>query len=413
MSSWGEDLLRYKQEKLRTPWDVSRAPTPNPRVKWSDLSQKHRAFNPVLQRDITTPAEQQRQQQEAQQRAQHAARAMENRLATTYIHYDPLTNQTKYPSKVPAPKDPFIIADTRTDYNILNFKNHYNRERWNQFYGSKPADRGKKTEFSDELTYKKDFDILSTKYKKNHYSRVWDEQEQLRQEKEAEFYKRNKFNAVKGIFYDTEKEIAFRKRRKDFIEQHSQKEPQLPPSLLKADGQLFNVVNNEVLDEAGVARKQALDNRSLETRKKKNIFETEVKARQAREYELNLQRKLNRVSHQRDAGVRARGYDPITNEPFAGVGAKKLAPSRQMPSVSPWDKAVHAAARRVIGNQERRSRTQSAGRRALRTGASATSSGRRQPTAQGPVPPGVPFIPRDRKMKSARPRGQTGRVNAR
>ncbi len=67
----------------------------------------------------------------------------------------------------------------------------------------------------------------------------------------------------------------------------------------------------------------------MEGCKKKVLFETEVKARQSQEYELNLSRQLARVSHHRDEAVRARGYDPLTNQPFEGAGAKTLAPSRQ------------------------------------------------------------------------------------
>lgn len=415
MSSWGEDLLRYKQEKLKTPWDVSRAPTPHARVKWSELAQKQRAFNPVLQRDVSTSAERRRAAQEAQAKQRHADRAMHNRLKTTYVHYDVLTNQTKYPTLKPEEKRPFVIADTRTDYNILNFNSHFNKDRWDQFTQSKAADRGKKVDYGAELTFAKDFDIVSTKYKADHNARVWREREAARVEKEEEFRKRNDYNPVRGVFYDKQKEKAFRRLRQKFVDQHSQKEPQLPPSLLKADGQLFNVVNHEVLDEDGVKRKEAFDNRSLEVRKKKNEFETAIKERQNREYELTLSRKLNRVSHQRDAGVRARGYDPITNQNFSGVGAKQLAPSRQVAKPSGWDMALHAARRVQSSNQERHTRTQSAGRRALNSGnvlaaTRRTHTGSRKAAAP---PTGTPIIPRERKLRSSRPRGQTGRVNVR
>ena len=407
-SSWGEELLRYKQEKLRTPWDVANAPAPHRRAKWASIAAEQRAFNPVLQRPVKTAAERHLASEEKSRMKQHLERAVQTRLKHTYVHYDPISNQTRYPSKIPPPKKEHIIADTRTDYNILNFQDHFNKDRWNQFTKAKPADLGKKTDFSADITYAKDFDIVSTKYKEKHDERVQEEFNKTLAEKQNEFHKRNVYNPVRGTFYNKNKEIAFRHRRKEFMEQHSlQYDP--PKHLQNTDGALFNILNHEVFDEEGMARKEAYDNRSLETKKKKVEFENLVKERQAKEYELNLSRKLARVSHQRDGAIRARGYDPLTNQPFSGVGAKQLAPSQQVPKPTGWERAVHASTRVLSNNQERRERAQTSGRRALRSGSSVARS--RTVTASRPEGPGVPFIPRERKLKSSRPRGQTGRVN--
>ena len=294
-SSWGEDLLRYKQEKLRTPWDVKGGPSQHPRVKWSELAQKHRAFNPLLQRPIKTAAARRLESQEAQRKQQAAQRAIEKRLANTYIHYDPVSNETRYPSKIPPPKKEHIIADTRTDYNILNFNQHFNKDRWHQFTKAKREDLGKKTDFPAELTYAKEFDIVSTKYKSGHDERVSEEQRRLLQEKQEEFRRRNKYNAVRGVFYDKSKEIAFRQRRKEFMEAHSQAYD--PPEHLRgADGALYDIVSMEVRDPEGLARKEALDNRSLEGKKKKTIFEQMVKERQSKEYVRCCVRQLHLAS---------------------------------------------------------------------------------------------------------------------
>jgi len=409
MSSWGQDLMKYKQEKLRTPWDVDGGPALNERVRWSELSRQQRAFNPLLQRDVSTAAERSRQAAEQERKRLAAEKAMNNRLKTTYIHYDVVTNQTKYPSKVPAPKKNFVIADTRTDYNIVNFGEHFNKNRWDQFTTAKPKDLGKKTDFPADITYAKDFDIVSTKYKNNHDERVQQEFNTTLAAKKEQFRSRNVFNPVRGTFFDKEKEIAFRLRRKEFMEQHSQRyDP--PEHLQDTDGALYNILNNEVYDPTGIARKEAYDNRSLETRKKKVEFEAKVKERQAQEYELMLSRKLARVSHQRDAAQRARGYDPVTNEPFSGVGAKKLAPSQQKRKLSPWEQAMHASSKVLGSDAARRTRAQSTGRRALSSSGSRVVS-RTATATRRPEGPGVPFIPRERKMTSSRTRGRTGRVN--
>ncbi len=69
---------------------------------------------------------------------------MELRLKNTYVHYDVVSNQTRYPTKVPQEKKPHVIADTRTDYNVLNFEPHFNKDRWDQFMPARKPDAGKK-----------------------------------------------------------------------------------------------------------------------------------------------------------------------------------------------------------------------------------------------------------------------------
>lgn len=422
MASWGAQLLKYKQDKLKTPWDTVGGPAAilQPHVKWSELSQKQRAFNPVLQCHVSTSGERRLRDAEIHKEKKRAQNAIEKRLKHTYVSYDVVSNEVKYPSKESPPKKEFIIADTRTDYNILNFQEHFNKKKWNQFTKARVADAGKKTDFPADITYAKDFDIVSTKYKEHHAKRVRAHHQKTLKEKQEEFHRRNKYNPIRGIFHDKAKEIAYRHRRKDFMEQHSQNPKPKPQSLEDADGALFNIITQDVYDKEGLRKKEAFDNRSVETRKQKIIFEMGVKKRQSEEYELNLSRKLNRISFKRLEDIRSRGYDPITNEPFTGVGAKVLAPSQQKRRMSDWERVQYAAQSNVLSNndQARRARSQSAGKEALRSTLKQGNSMNRSTTRNFNMQKGngegqrrMPTIPKERRMSTNRPRGQTGRVN--
>merc|ERR1712025_530162 len=81
------------------------------------------------------------------------------------------------------------------------------------------------------------------------------------------------------------------------------------------------------------------DNRSLAVKKKKTEFEKRVKEQQRRRNELERTRQLNRVSIKREDEINMRGFDAITNQPFSGVGAKKMAPSQKFRPLTEWKKA--------------------------------------------------------------------------
>jgi len=113
----------------------------------------------------------------------------------------------------------------------------------------------------------------------------------------------------------------------------------------KTDGELYNIVNNTTLDEDGLAKKIAYDNRSLAVRKQKGIFEKRVKEEQARRSKIENTRRINRVSIKREDEINMRGYDAITNQPFSGVGAKNLAPSQKFRPLTEWQKAKNLSHR--------------------------------------------------------------------
>merc|ERR1712025_678364 len=102
------------------------------------------------------------------------------------------------------------------------------------------------------------------------------------------------------------------------------------------------------------------DNRSLAVRKKKTEFEKRVKEQQRRRNELERTRQLNRVSIKREDEINMRGYDAITNQPFSGVGAKKMAPSQKTRPPSEWDKAVSLRHRVQQTSRQRTARAKTA-----------------------------------------------------
>merc|ERR1712025_200703 len=91
------------------------------------------------------------------------------------------------------------------------------------------------------------------------------------------------YDPVKGVFYNPNKETQYVQERAVIQKNHHIESPQSRLRLKdKTDGELYNIINNSTLDQAGLDKKIAYDNRALEGKKKKTEFENKVKEQQRR-----------------------------------------------------------------------------------------------------------------------------------
>merc|ERR1712025_716175 len=131
------------------------------------------------------------------------------------------------------------------------------------------------------------------------------------------------------------------------------------------------------------------DNRSLAVRKKKTEFEKRVKEQQRRRNELERTRQLNRVSIKREDEINMRGFDAITNQPFSGVGAKKMAPSQKTRPLTEWKKSEtlsHRVQQRPRGRSASASNLAESGRQIIKAATNKVTSVR--PAKSTPAVPG-------------------------
>ena len=88
-----------------TAWDhLGIGQKPVDRVKWSQISQQQRAFNPVTQAYIHTSREKAASKQELKNTYATLSRARKKEEKYAFGAYDPITCDVKFASKIPKPK---------------------------------------------------------------------------------------------------------------------------------------------------------------------------------------------------------------------------------------------------------------------------------------------------------------------
>jgi len=338
MASWKEDMMKYKREKQMTAWDkIGVGQKSVDRVRWSEVSRQQRAFNPVTQTYINTSREKSSAQKDVAREQQELARARKRQEHYAFNAYDPITCEVKFSSKIPKAKPRFVRAKTRVKHDIVNHI-PLDMKRYTKFMEAKKEPLGKRT--TGYKSHSPEYSIVNNKFPVNDEARVHNERQMALYNATVKFQATRDYNPVKGNFYNPNKEAQYKKERAIIQKNHHIESPQSRLRLKdKTDGELYNIVNNSTLDQAGLDKKIAYDNRALEGKKKKAIFENRVKEEQRRRSKLEARRANNRVSIRREDDINMRGFDAITNQPFSGVGAKKMAPSQKIRPLSEWDKA--------------------------------------------------------------------------
>ena len=94
-----------QREKQMTAWDhLGIGQKPVDRVKWSEVSQKQRAFNPVTQKYIHTAREKSGVQKDLQRSQAALSWAKKKEEKYAFGAYDPITCSVKFANKIPKPK---------------------------------------------------------------------------------------------------------------------------------------------------------------------------------------------------------------------------------------------------------------------------------------------------------------------
>lgn len=321
-----------------TAWDhLGIGQKPVDRVRWSEVSKQQRSFNPVTQTYIHTAREKSATKTDLQKSQAMLSRANKKAEHYAFGAYDPITCSVKYASKIPKPKPRHVRATSRVKHDVVNHL-PIDMKRYTTFVKARKAPLGKRV--NGYKSHSPEYSIVNNKYPVNDDARVLNERQMALYNATIKFQETRDYDPLKGTFYNPNKEAQYVRERAEVQKNHHIDSPQSKLRLNdKTDGELFNIVNNTTLDAEGLAKKIAYDNRSLAVRKKKTEFEKKVKETQRRRNQIESTRRLNRVSIKREDEISMRGYDAITNQPFSGVGAKKMAASQKFRPLTEWKKA--------------------------------------------------------------------------
>ena len=178
---------------------------------------------------------------------------------------------------------------------------------------------------------RRDFDVTTNRFIKNDEQRKRDEYEVMKEHVVKKYWKTHDYDIVKGEYCDPNKEANFLQTR-EIVSQVQGKSQlaRLPPSVLFSDGNTYNILSHEIIDQQRLNTSNELIIREQNRCKGLQIQAKQQEVGQ-KIYDRNEERRFNRIKFNRWEKQIERGYDFIknNNEVYEPV------PSRP-PSV--WDR---------------------------------------------------------------------------
>jgi len=160
---------------------------------------------------------------------------------------------------------------------------------------------------------RREFDVTTNRFIKNNEERKKEEYQQMKDHVIKKYWKTHDYDIIKGEFCDPNKESNFLQTR-EIVSQVQGKSQlaRLPPSVLFSDGNTYNILNHEVIDQ------QRLNtSNELLIREQNRCKGLQVQAKQQeigqKIYDRNEERRMNRIKFNRWEKQIERGYDFIKN----------------------------------------------------------------------------------------------------
>lgn len=182
----------------------------------------------------------------------------------------------------------------------------------------------------------RDFNILTNKYHEQHDTRAELEAAKKKEIAAINYNKTRVFDAVRITFVDEQREQQFVQQRAEEQQVHGQERVLLlPPREQFAEGRLYNILNQRVINADKLAAMSEKDQRAL-NKMQKSAFETKMRSLGEETLAKETALCLNRYAHERNSQSYVHGFDPISNEPFEGRHAKATMPTRTHAALSAW-----------------------------------------------------------------------------
>lgn len=171
----------------------------------------------------------------------------------------------------------------------------------------KPKDRIQRPE------NRRDFDLTTNRFMKNDDDRKREEYETMKDHVVKKYWKTHNYDIIKGEFYDPNKEANFLHTR-DIVSQVQGKSQlsRLPPSVLFSDGNTYNILSHEIIDQQRLNTSNELIIREM-NRCKGILVQAKQQEVGQKIYDRNEERRMNRIKFNRWEKQLERGYDFIKN----------------------------------------------------------------------------------------------------
>ena len=315
---WKDDIKKYAYNKTNIGWETR--DTLQPKITSKMVKANDLVFNPILQKYNDPKLESNIQKKEKSAIISEIIKNQDNQLKVEQTFNiinlkDRLKGLEKDPN-YPTMKDLIHqrkrIDNSPKNYNILSnlplTRHHFDRpENRPNFDFSEPK-KGKKI---FKFGIDRDFDIISTKYKKFNDEKNEVDKEVQKIKTAKIFYKNNDYNIIKGEFYNKEKEKEFQKKRKEEQRTWGIERFNNMPKCVKGKSDIYNLITLKIVDQ------KEMDKMLQEEKNKRQRYEIRYKVEKfyqdenMKDQDKKDNRKNGKASYQRYKEQDKRQYDII------------------------------------------------------------------------------------------------------
>jgi hypothetical protein len=345
--NWENQIKKYDYNRTHLKWGKNPCPEKitHKMVKQNDLT-----FNPILQKYNDNEYDKQLRQKEKSNIFTAIIENQDNQLKNEQYYniinlqdrLKGLENQPNYPKKKDFDHNRKKIICDPKNYNILS------NLPLNEHHFDKPENRPKcstsevkkKSIYSYKFGQERDYDIISTKYKKFNEEKEKVDKEITRIQTAKIFYKNNDYNPVKGIYFNEAKEQAYQDKMKKEQKNWGKEKIKNMPKCAKGSSDVYNLISLKVVDQKEFNRilkdekdrkkRYEIRNELENYYREKNILQQDKE-----ENKLNGKNSYFRYKEQDN-----RQYDIIDlrEKPF-----KESANKMRKPKYEGWDKLINGA----------------------------------------------------------------------
>lgn len=251
--NWENQIKKYDYNRTHLAWEKNPLPE---KITTQMVKQNDLVFNPILQKYNDKEYDKSLRQKEKSAILNSIVNNQDNQLKVEQTFniinlQDRLKGFEKHPD-YPVKKDLInkrkkINYDTKC-YNILSnlplTQHHYDKPENRPKCSSSENAQKPKYSYNQE----RDFDIISTKYKKFNDEKVKVDNEITKIQTAKIFYKNNDYNPVKGVYFNQAKEQAYQEKIKEEQKNWGKEKFKNMPKCAKGRSDVYNLISLKVVD---------------------------------------------------------------------------------------------------------------------------------------------------------------------
>lgn len=325
--TWGDDVRTHEYTKRRSIHpDLMKGPAI--RVTQGMVRNQERVFDPLVQRYRDANVESNAREREENTRVLHLNRAQDVQLLREQP-WNVVTNASRLEG-IDQGIDPTTLThsrarhgrsqmpDTFVDYNILSNMD-MQEHHWAAPDQRPVAVPKEPRERVIPAFLQKDYNIVTTRYLHDHADQHAKDKELAKLEATAKHRERNRFNPLTQQFIDGDENLRMRNWEEAHkVEAVEKAQAQICPTVKNRESAYWNIVNHRQANADMLKWMDLAKDERKERYKNRYINENNLHVRDMSSDQIENERRLNRIAHERFAEPMRRGFDIVNNKGYMG-----------------------------------------------------------------------------------------------